>query len=185
MDGGYRSRSRAGSFSGGYGGTPYRSPSPYGGVPFPGGGVPFPGGGGIPGGGGSTAYGDPYAYDEPHTHRRSRSHSRSRHHSSSSPIIIAPPAYGSSPMAIPGSTYGSYGGAYGGGVNPYGQTLGTSPAYTGSSMPSYGYAGSPTVLPAPAGNLIVPSSHRRRHHSSSSHHHHRPRSSDGRGYVRY
>jgi len=194
VDGGHRSRSRAGSFSGNYGGSPYHSPSPYGGS------SPFPSGGG------GSAYGDPYAFDDTIMHpsrHRSRSHSRSRHHSSSSrhsPIIASSPSqygaggYPTSPMAIPGSTgvpsssyggsYGSYGG-YGGGINPYGQSLASpAPMYTGNSMPSYGggYAGS-NVAP---GTMIIPSrSHR--HSTSGSHHHHhhhrrRPRSADGYGY---
>jgi len=193
VDGGYRSRSRAGSFSGSYGGSPYHSSSPYGGS------SPFPSAGG-------SAYGDPYAFDNTIMHpsqHRSRSHSRSRHHSSSSrhsPIIIASPSqygaggYPSNPIAIPGSTvrssspyggsYGSYGG-YGGGVSPYGQSLASpAPMYTGNSMPSYG-GGYPTSNVAPgAGALVIPP-RRHRHSTSGSHHHHhhrRPRSADGYGY---
>jgi hypothetical protein len=185
MDGGYRGRSRAGSFSGSYDGS-YRSGSSYRGTsPFPSGGT------------GST-YGDPYAYDDSimrphHHHRHSRSHSRSRRHSSSShhrPIVVttAPQygaGYGTSPMAIPGSavasssygTYGSYAG-YGGGVSPYGQA--PAPIYTGSSMPSYGGYAS-TVAP---GTLVVPSPRSHRHSISGSHHddHRRPRSASGYTY---
>jgi len=176
MDGGYRGRSRAGSFSGSYG----RSPSPYGGgSPFPGGGSPYA----------MSSSFDAYAHDSsmmnPH---RSRSHSRSRRHSSShrSPAIIIPPpnqgGYGGSPVAIPGS-YGSYGGR----VSPYGQGLPAPvPMYAGTSAPSYGYAGSGVPIPAaPGGTLVVPSSRRHRHSvSSGSHHHHRrPRSASGYVYA--
>jgi len=179
IDGGYRSRSRAGSFSGSYG-------SPYVGVPFP-------------GGGDGSGFGDAYAYDERimrprhHSHRHSRSHSRSRHHSSTSPIIVAPArqyGYATNPMAIPGTvpsqSYGTYG-SYAGYRAPYVQQ---SPGYAANSVPGYGYAGSPVAIPATASTTMLVPSHRRPRSSSSHHHHHhrhhgRPRSADPYGYVRY
>jgi hypothetical protein len=164
---GYRSRSRAGSFSGGYSGS-YRSPSPY---PA---GVPFPGGNGSAYGGNGSTYGDPYAYDESiHGRHRSRSHSRPRHHSSSSrqsPIILNPPPA----QYVPG--YGSVGSAYGS-FGSYGGQPMASPGYAASSVPGYG-------VPAATSTVLIPAPHRHRHSSSSHHHrhHHRPRSASGYGY---
>lgn len=168
MDRGYGSRSRAGSFSGGYGG---RSPSPYGGgSPYHGGGSSYP----------MSSSFDPYSGDSGVMFpRRSRSHSRSRRHSSSShrsPAIIIPPpspGYGASPVPIPG--YGNYGGR----VSPYGQTMAApAPMYAGTSAPSYGYAGSNVPMTAAPGTLVIPSSRRHRH-SISSGSHHRSRSASG------
>jgi len=172
MDGGYRSRSRAGSFSG-YGGAP-----PYvGGSPYMGGGhSPYAGAGAGAGAGyPMSSPGDPYAFDNqvlhPSRRHRSRSRSRSRRHSSSHrhrpsvTIIPASTQYGASPMPIPGavvpaSSYNAYG-SYG----SYGQPM-SSPV---AAYPSSG-AGYPP-------NMIVPTSSRSHRHSIS--HHSRPRSTDG------
>jgi len=165
MDGAYRSRSRAGSFSGYGGASPYMGSPPYMGAGSSyGGHSPYAGNSGYAPG----SPGDPYAFDNrimhPSSRHRSRSRSRSRRHSSSHrhrpAVIVAAPSQYSSPMPIPGagalvpaSSYNGY------------------PSYAGSyGQPMYGgNAGSyqqPVIVPSP------------RSHRHSISHQHRPRSAD-------
>jgi hypothetical protein len=146
-DGSYRrSRSRHNSFS--YG-SQYPSPHSY-------------------GSGYDNGF-DPYAYDRDHM-RGSRRHRRG---SSASRLMIGQPGYdtyGSSPISIPGSSFGggyhpsSFGGGFAG-------SYPVSPSYpVGGGVP---YAGSYGGVPT-GGSLIVTKP--RRHRSSSRHRHGRSRS---------
>jgi len=180
MDGAYRSRSRAGSFSGYGGASAYAGGSPY----MGGGHSPYTASSGYP----MSSPGDPYAFDNQvlypsrHGRHRSRSRSRSRRHSSSHhhrPTVTILPGssqYGTSPVPIPGavvpaSPYNAYG-SYG----SYGQPMNSPmPAYAGSTG---GYAGSAGGY---AGTMIVPTSSRSHRHSIS--HHNRPRSTEGYAYT--
>jgi len=116
---------------------------------------------------------DPYAYDRDRIRGSRRHH---RRNSSASRLMIGQPGYdtyGSSPIAIPGSSFGggfhpsSFGGGYAGSypaVSPSYPVSGGIP-YAGS------YGGG-----VPAGGSLIVTTKPKRHRSSSRHHHGRSRS---------